>query len=200
MAHIFRNLPYMDHLMAYWYNFAVMFEAVFILTAIDAGTRVGRFFLQEMMGLVYPKFNDKEWWPGIILSSAVFTFLWGYLVYTGNISSIWPLFGLSNQLLAACALIVCTTMLLRLNRGVYALAVAIPGIFMVGVTFWAGYLQVFEQYWPQKQYLLAVLGLLVMFLMLLVLFGTFAKWKKLFAEKCLLKDAYGEPVRELAEE
>ncbi len=200
MAHIFRNLPYMDHLMAYWYNFAVMFEAVFILTAIDAGTRVGRFFLQEMMGLVYPKFNDKEWWPGIILSSAVFTFLWGYLVYTGNISSIWPLFGLSNQLLAACALIVCTTMLLRLNRGVYALAVAIPGIFMVVVTFGAGYLQVFEQYWPQKQYLLAVLGLLVMFLMLLVLFGTFAKWKKLFAEKRLLKDAYGEPVRELAEE
>ena len=200
MAHIFRNLPYMDHLMAYWYNFAVMFEAVFILTAIDAGTRVGRFFLQEMMGLVYPKFNDKEWWPGIILSSAVFTFLWGYLVYTGNISSIWPLFGLSNQLLAACALIVCTTMLLRLNRGFYALAVAIPGIFMVVVTFWAGYLQVFEQYWPQKQYLLAVLGLLVMFLMILVLFGTFAKWKKLFAEKRLLKDAYGEPVKELAEE
>lgn len=200
MAHIFRNLPYMDNLMAYWYNFAVMFEAVFILTAVDAGTRVGRFFLQEMMGTVYPKFNDKEWWPGIFISSAVFTFLWGYLVYTGNISSIWPLFGLSNQLLAACALIVCTTMLLRLNRGVYALAVAIPGVFMVVVTFWAGYLQVFEQYLPKGQYLLAALGSLVMGLMILVLTGAFGRWKELCKEKNLVKDAYGEPVKELAEE
>lgn len=119
-------------------------KPVFILTAVDAGTRVGRFFLQEMLGKAMPKFNDKEWMPGIVITSAVFTFLWGYLVYTGNISTIWPLFGLSNQLLAACALIVCTTMLLRLNRGKYTLAVAIPGIFMVVVTFWAGYLQVFD--------------------------------------------------------
>lgn len=200
MAHIFRNLPYMDHLMAYWYNFAVMFEAVFILTAIDAGTRVGRFFLQEMLGTVYSKFSDKEWLPGIVISSAIFTFLWGYLVYTGNISSIWPLFGLSNQLLAACALIVCTTMLLRLNRGVYALAAALPGLFMVVVTFWAGYLQVFEQYLPQEQYLLAVLGLSVMLLMILVLAGAFIKWRQLCREKVLVRDAYGESVKALAEE
>ena len=200
MAHIFRNLPYMDHLMAYWYNFAVMFEAVFILTAIDAGTRVGRFFLQEMLGTVYSKFSDKEWLPGIVISSAIFTFLWGYLVYTGNISSIWPLFGLSNQLLAACALIVCTTMLLRLNRGVYALAAALPGIFMVVVTFWAGYLQVFEQYLPQEQYLLAALGLSVMLLMVLVLAGAFVKWRQLCREKFLVRDAYGELVKALAEE
>ncbi len=200
MAHIFRNLPYMDHLMAYWYNFAVMFEAVFILTAIDAGTRVGRFFLQEMLGTVYSKFSDKEWLPGIVISSAIFTFLWGYLVYTGNISSIWPLFGLSNQLLAACALIVCTTMLLRLNRGVYALAAALPGLFMVVVTFWAGYLQVFEQYLPQEQYLLAVLGLSVMLLMILVLAGAFIKWRQLCREKVLVRNAYGESVKALAEE
>ncbi len=88
MAHIFKNLPFMDSLVAYWYNFAVMFEAVFILTAIDAGTRVGRFFLQEMMGKVFPKFANKEWMPGIVIASTIFTFLWGYLVYTGNISSI----------------------------------------------------------------------------------------------------------------
>ena len=186
--------------MAYWYNFAVMFEAVFILTAIDAGTRVGRFFLQEMLGTVYSKFSDKEWLPGIVISSAIFTFLWGYLVYTGNISSIWPLFGLSNQLLAACALIVCTTMLLRLNRGVYALAAALPGLFMVVVTFWAGYLQVFEQYLPQEQYLLAVLGLSVMLLMILVLAGAFIKWRQLCREKVLVRDAYGESVKALAEE
>jgi carbon starvation protein len=107
MAHIFNKIPYMDDVMAYWYNFAIMFEAVFILTAIDAGTRVGRFFLQEMIGRAIPKFNDKNWTPGIIISSLLFTFSWGYLVYTGNVSSIWPLFGISNQLLAACGLIVC---------------------------------------------------------------------------------------------
>ena len=200
MAHIFRNLPYMDHLVAYWYNFAVMFEAVFILTAVDAGTRVGRFFLQEMLGKAMPKFNDKEWMPGIVITSAVFTFLWGYLVYTGNISTIWPLFGLSNQLLAACALIVCTTMLLRLNRGKYTLAVAIPGIFMVVVTFWAGYLQVFEQYLPKDQNLLAILGCIVMFLMIVVLAGAFRKWIQLMRIKTTVKDAYGEEVKALAVE
>lgn len=200
MAHIFRNIPYMDHLVAYWYNFAVMFEAVFILTAVDAGTRVGRFFLQEMLGKVMPKFNEKEWMPGIVITSAIFTFLWGYLVYTGNISSIWPLFGLSNQLLAACALIVCTTMLLRLNRGKYTLAVAIPGIFMVIVTFWAGYLQVFTQYLPSEQTLLATLGLIVMFLMIVVLAGAFRKWIQLMRIKTLIKDEYGEEVKARAVE
>ena len=200
MAHIFRNIPYMDHLVAYWYNFAVMFEAVFILTAVDAGTRVGRFFLQEMLGKVMPKFNEKEWMPGIVITSAIFTFLWGYLVYTGNISSIWPLFGLSNQLLAACALIVCTTMLLRLNRGKYTLAVAIPGIFMVIVTFWAGYLQVFTQYLPSGQTLLATLGLIVMFLMIVVLAGAFRKWIQLMRITTLIKDEYGEEVKARAVE
>src|SRR5690606_32383377 len=77
MAHIFNKIPYMDDVMAYWYNFAIMFEAVFILTAIDAGTRVGRFFLQEMIGRAIPKFNDKNWIPGIIISSLIFTFSWG---------------------------------------------------------------------------------------------------------------------------
>ena len=200
MAHIFRNLPYMDQLVAYWYNFAVMFEAVFILTAVDAGTRVGRFFLQEMLGKVWPKFNNKEWLPGIVITSAVFTFLWGYLVYTGNISTIWPLFGLSNQLLAACALIVCTTMLLRLNRGKYTLAVAVPGIFMVVVTFWAGYLQVFTEYLPKGQNLLAGLGCLVMLLMIVVLAGAFRRWRQLMQIKTCVKDVYGEEVKALAVE
>ncbi len=200
MAHIFKNLPFMDSLVAYWYNFAVMFEAVFILTAIDAGTRVGRFFLQEMAGKVFPKFADKEWMPGIVITSTVFTFLWGYLVYTGNISSIWPLFGLSNQLLAACALIVCATMLLRLGRGKYTLAVSLPGLFMVAVTFWAGYLQVFEQYIPQKSYLLASLGLIVMIMMVFVLCGAFVKWYQLIKIKKCVKDEYGEQVKALVTE
>jgi len=176
MAHIFNSIPFMDEVMAYWYNFAIMFEAVFILTAIDAGTRVGRFFLQEMLGTVIPKFSDKNWTPGMLISGIIFTFCWGYLVYTGNVSSIWPLFGISNQLLAACGLIVCTTMLIRLNRGRYALCSAIPGILMAIITFWAGYVQVIDIYLPQRQYLLAGLAVLAMLLMAVVFAAAFRKW------------------------
>ncbi|MFC5874018.1 carbon starvation protein [Chryseobacterium arachidis] len=199
MAHIFNKIPYMDQLMAYWYNFAIMFEAVFILTAIDAGTRVGRFFLQEMLGSVIPKFNDKNWTPGIIISSLLFTFAWGYLVYTGNVSSIWPLFGISNQLLAACGLIVCTTMLIRLNRGKYALCSAIPGVFMAIITFWAGYIQVMTIYIPKEQYLLATLAVVAMVLMLIVFIGAFRKWYQLLKVDKTEIDFYGESVKELVE-
>ena len=189
----------MDQLTAYWYNFAIMFEAVFILTAIDAGTRVGRFFLQEMLGSVVPKFNDKNWIPGIIISSILFTFAWGYLVYTGNVNSIWPLFGISNQLLAACGLIVCTTMLIRMKRGKYALCSAIPGVFMAGITFWAGYIQVTAIYIPKGQYLLAVLAATAMILMLIVFIGAFRKWYQLLQINTTEIDHYGEPVKELVE-
>lgn len=199
MAHIFNKIPYMDQLMAYWYNFAIMFEAVFILTAIDAGTRVGRFFLQEMLGSVIPKFNDKNWTPGIIISSLVFTFAWGYLVFTGNVGSIWPLFGISNQLLAACGLIVCTTMLIRLNRGKYALCSAIPGVFMAVITFWAGYIQVTTIYIPKGQYLLASLAVIAMVLMLIVFIGAFRKWYQLLKINKSETDFYGEQVKELVE-
>lgn len=199
MAHIFDKVPFMDNVMAYWYNFAIMFEAVFILTAIDAGTRVGRFFLQEMLGSVIPAFKDKNWWPGVILCSAIFTFSWGYLVYTGNVSSIWPLFGISNQLLAACGLIVCTTMLIRMNRKKYALCAAIPGIFMAIITFWAGYVQVKDIYLPNEQYLLASLAGIAMLLMGIVFIGTFIRWSQLFKVKELKVDMYGEEVKELVE-
>lgn len=197
MAHIFHRIPMMDELMAYWYNFAVMFEAVFILTAIDAGTRVGRFFLQEMLGSVIPRFRDKDWIPGVVIASLLFTCAWGYLVYTGNVSSIWPLFGISNQLLAACALIVCTTMLLRLNRGKYALVSAIPGLFMAGITFWAGYVQVTDIYLPGGQYLLASLAILAMVLMLVVFIGAFRKWYRLMGLPADKVDSYGETVKEV---
>lgn len=199
MAHIFDSIPFMDDVMAYWYNFAIMFEAVFILTAIDAGTRVGRFFLQEMLGSVIPKFNDKNWMPGILISSLLFTFSWGYLVYTGNVSSIWPLFGISNQLLAACGLIVCTTMLIRMNRGRYALCAAIPGVFMAIITFWAGYEQVVNIYLPREQYLLASLAMVAMVLMLIVFINTFKRWYHLLRIKGEKIDYYGDSVKELVE-
>lgn len=199
MAHIFNKIPFMESLMAYWYNFAIMFEAVFILTAIDAGTRVGRFFLQEMLGGVFPKFNDKNWMPGIIISSLLFTFSWGYLVFTGNVSSIWPLFGISNQLLAACGLIVCTTMLIRMNRARYALCSAIPGVFMAIVTFWAGYEQIKNVYLPKEQYLLSGLAFLAMLLMLIVFINTFKRWSALLKINTTQIDYYGDSVKELVE-
>lgn len=199
MAHIFAKIPFMDEMMSYWYNFAIMFEAVFILTAIDAGTRVGRFFLQEMFGTIIPRFNDKNWWPGILISSVLFTFCWGYLVFTGNVSSIWPLFGISNQLLAACGLIVCTTMLIRLNRGKYALYTAIPGVFMAIITFWAGYLQVIDIYIPQEQYLLAILAIFAMLLMSIVFFGAFRRWYRLLSTSGKFVDHYGEEVKQLVD-
>lgn len=197
MAHIFNTIPFMDEVMAYWYNFAIMFEAVFILTAIDAGTRVGRFFLQEMLGGVIPKFRNKDWMPGVLIASFLFTFSWGYLVYTGNVSSIWPLFGISNQLLAACGLIVCTTMLIRLNRGKYALCSAIPGVFMAVITFWAGYVQVMDIYLPNGQYLLASLAILAMLLMAVVFVSAFRKWHHLIGLPADKRDTHGETVKEL---
>lgn len=152
-----------------------------------------------MLGSVMPKFNDKNWIPGIIISSAAFTFAWGYLVFTGNVSSIWPLFGISNQLLAACGLIVCTTMLIRMNRGKYALCAAIPGVFMALITFWAGYLQVTSIYIPKGQYLLAGLAIVAMVLMLIVFVGAFRKWYELLKIDTVKTDYYGEQVKELVE-
>ena len=153
-----------------------------------------------MLAQVFPKFDDKHWMPGIILTSALFTGAWGYLVYTGDISTIWPLFGISNQLLAACGLIIATTMLIRMNRGKLVLLTAIPGLFMALITFWAGYLQVTGIYIPTEKYLLAALAVIVMFLMLIVFSGTLSRWKYLFSIKQTVKDTFGEDVLELVEE
>ena len=200
MAHIFSKIPFMEDLMAYWYHFAIMFEAVFILTAVDAGTRVGRFFLQEMMGKVWPKFADKEWWPGIIITSVIFTGAWGYLVYSGDIGSIWPLFGICNQLLASVTLLIGTTVILRMNKTQYAWITGVPGVFMTIITFWAGIWLVVNQYLPAAQYLLAVLSVLVMFLMLFVIVGTVRRWIVLLGIHTTVKDEYGDEVKVLVAE
>ncbi|PKN08299.1 MAG: carbon starvation protein A [Deltaproteobacteria bacterium HGW-Deltaproteobacteria-8] len=202
MAYIFSAVPFMKGLMGYWYHFAIMFEAVFILTAVDTGTRVGRFFLQEMIGAFIPKFDDKRWWPGVIITSGIFTASWGYLVYTGDIRSIWPLFGMSNQLLAASGLIIGTTMLIRMNKAKYAWLTAVPGIIMAFITMYAGYLQLTNGYLkPGKEnYLLATLAVIIMILMVIVFAGAFMRWRELLAIKTTQKDEYGMTVVALAEE
>lgn len=179
MAYIFASVPFMKGLMAYWYHFAIMFEAVFILTAVDTGTRVGRYLLQEMIGKVIPKFAEKKWMPGIISTSFLFTLAWGYLVYTGDITTIWPLFGMSNQLLATCGLIVGTTMILRMGKAKYAWVTAVPGLLMVPVTMSAGYLNIVSNFLPKGLYLLVVMSIILMVLMTIVFIAAFRKWYQL---------------------
>jgi carbon starvation protein len=186
--------------MAYWYHFAIMFEAVFILTAVDTGTRVGRFFLQEMIGLVFPKFLERGWWPGIIITSAVFVSSWGYLVVTGSISTIWPLFGMCNQLLASSGLIIVTTMIIRMNKAKYAWITAVPGIAMAFVTMYAGYLLLVTLYLPQRMYLLATLAMVIMILMVVVFVGAFRRWAELLKIKTPVWDASGDQVLEVVPE
>jgi carbon starvation protein len=194
MAYIFSSVPFMKGLASYWYHFAIMFEAVFILTAVDTGTRVGRYMLQEMLGKVFPKLDEKKWIPGIILTSFLFTGAWGYLVYTGDIATIWPLFGMSNQLLATSALIICTTMLIRMGKARYAWVTAVPGIFMIPVTMTAGYLNIVNNYWPKQDWLKVGLSVTLMILMTLVFIEAFRKWFELLRVKELVKDKYGELV------
>jgi carbon starvation protein len=199
MAYIFSTIPFMRSMMAYWYHFAIMFEAVFILTAVDAGTRVGRYLLQEMLGKLSPRFLDNKWTPGVIITSLLFTSAWGYLVYTGDISTIWPLFGMSNQLLATCALIVGTTMLIRLGKAKYAWVSAIPGVFMIPVTMSAGYLNVTQNFLPKGLYLLAFLSVVLMLLMTIVFIAAFVRWYRLLQVTERVEDAHGELVVETLE-
>jgi carbon starvation protein len=190
----------MKGLMGYWYHFAIMFEAVFILTAVDTGTRVGRFFLQEMVGKFVPKFSEKKWIPGIILTSFFFTFAWGYLVYTGDITTIWPLFGMSNQLLAASALIIGTVIIIRLGRIKYAWITAVPGVFMALVTMIAGYENIVFNYLPKGMYFLSALSVIIMVLMFVVFIGAFKRCSELMEVKTPVLDKYGKKVLALVEE
>ena len=194
MAFIFDSIPHMKNLMKYWYHFAIMFEAVFILTAVDAGTRVGRFLLQEMFGKIIPKFNETLWIPGIVITGGIFSFLWGYLVYTGNISTLWPLFGMSNQLLASSALIIVTAMLIRMGKARYMWVTAVPGLFLGFVTMYAGYLNITDVYLPKKLYVLATLATAVMVMMVIVIVGTFKRWIELLQIKERMQDIWGDKV------
>jgi carbon starvation protein len=200
MAYIFSSIPFMKGLMSYWYHFAIMFEAVFILTAVDTGTRVGRFFLQEMVGKVFPKFLEKRWMPGIIITSFLFTGAWGYLVYTGDITTIWPLFGMSNQLLASCALIIGTTMLIRMGKVKYCWMTAVPGIVMAITTLYAGYLNITLNYLPKQNYLLAILSVIVMVLVTIIFASAAKRWYDLLQIELPVTDAYGDLVLEVVEE
>jgi carbon starvation protein len=151
MAYIFSSIPGMKHLMSYWYHFAIMFEALFILTTIDAGTRIGRFLLQDAIGKVYKPFRKESWLPGNLITSALIVLAWGYFIYTGSVSTIWPMFGTANQLLATIALAIGTSFIINRGRAKYAWVTILPMAFVGITTMTAAYLNIKNIYFPQAR-------------------------------------------------
>ena len=149
MAMIFSALPGMQGLLAYWYHFAIMFEALFILTTIDSGTRVGRFLLQEALGKIYAPFARPDWLPGAFAATGLLVGAWGYFIYTGQIDTIWPMFGVANQLLGCVALAVATTVLIAQGKTRYTWVTVAPLIFLATNTLYGGFLNIRDNYWPK---------------------------------------------------
>lgn len=180
MAQIFAGIPGMKHLMSYWYHFAIMFEALFILTTVDTGTRVARYITQEIIGKFIRPFHDQKWIPGIIISSALVVIAWGYLVYNGDIATIWPMFGVANQLLATTALVIGTTIILKSNKNKrYALVTFLPMLFMLATTVTAGVENIFYNYLPQGTFngnLNALLSIIMLVLVLIIVVDASIKW------------------------
>jgi carbon starvation protein len=149
MAYIFSSIPGLKHLMSYWYHFAIMFEALFILTTIDAGTRIGRFIIQESLGKIYKPFGRTNWLPGNLLASGIMVTAWGWFIYTGSISTIWPMFGTANQLLATIALGIGTSFIINHGLARYSWMTIIPMLFVGITTLTAGFMNITNIYMPQ---------------------------------------------------
>jgi carbon starvation protein len=202
MAQIFRGLPGMDRLMGYWYHYAIMFEALFILTTIDAGTRVARYVLQELLGKLHKPFGNTAWWPGNLITSFFVVLGWGYLIYTGNISTVWPMFGTGNQLLATIALAVATTFLINMGKPKYAWITAVPMCFVGVTTVSAGVLSIKNIFWPLTSqpgqaftgYLDSTLMTIFIAGVVLVVFDAVRRWILVLKGAPVPQEAFGPPL------
>ena len=150
MAHIISSVVGGKTMMAFWYHFAILFEALFILTAVDAGTRAGRFMLQDLIGVAVPAFKDTASWGPSIVATGLCVAAWGFFLYQGvtdplgGVNTLWPLFGISNQMLAAIALTLCTVVIFKMKRERYALVTIVPTLWLVACTLTAGLQKVFS--------------------------------------------------------
>ncbi|OPY90909.1 MAG: Carbon starvation protein A [Syntrophus sp. PtaU1.Bin208] len=180
MAHIFSNIGEgLRHTMKYWFQFIIMFEALFILTTIDAGTRVARYILQDVLGYVYKPLSRKDWMPGAVMTSALVSLAWGYLLYTGDVSSIWPMFGATNQTLSAVALAIGTTIIFRIGRKkVYALITFVPCALITVTTLAAGVMNI-QTYASKGQMLNLWLSVAIIALVLIIIADNIRVWLKL---------------------
>ncbi len=183
-AQIFTGIPGMRGLMSYWYHFAIMFEALFILTTIDAGTRISRFLVQEFVGKLWKPMEKADWLLGSLVSTGVVVFAWVYFIWTGSIGTIWPMFGTANQLLAAVALAVASSAIINAGRVKYAWVTLVPMLFVSLTTLIAGWENITDNYFPLIQssstapqgLINTLLTSLIMLCAVIILFEAFRRW------------------------
>ncbi|HEX8119356.1 MAG TPA: carbon starvation CstA 5TM domain-containing protein, partial [Pyrinomonadaceae bacterium] len=186
IAKIFDGVPGLAGLMKYWYHFAIMFEALFILTTIDTGTRVARFLVGEFLGRFYRKLEEPTWMPGAVLTTALVVAGWAAFIWSGSISTIWPMFGIANQLLAAVALCVATTVIVNSGRARYAWTTIAPLAFVATTTLVAGWKSITDNFWPLAQkpetaaqgYINTALTAVLMAAAVIIIFDSVRRWTR----------------------
>ncbi|MBI4854615.1 MAG: carbon starvation protein A [Acidobacteria bacterium] len=192
MAQIFSSLPGMKGLLSYWYHFAIMFEALFILTTIDTGTRVARFLVQEFIGRFYEPFEKPDSLVGSLTATSLVVIGWAYFIYTGSVSTIWPMFGIANQLLAVIALAVGTTIIIKSGRVKYVWVTVLPMLFVATTTLTAGYFSIIDIFYPKHNfqgYLNIALTLIMMNCVMIILADCAWQWWQSLNTKALIAKA-----------
>jgi carbon starvation protein len=199
IAKIFDGIPGLSGFMKYWYHFAIMFEALFILTTIDTGTRVARFLVGEFGGRFYQKLEEPNWLPGSIVTSALVVTAWAAFIWSGSISTIWPMFGIANQLLAAVALCVATTIIINSGKAKYSWVTILPLSFVGSTTLVAGWKSITDIFWPLTQkpetalqgYINVSLTAIIMVAAIVILIDSIRRWLNLHKKP--------EPISDLAQ-
>jgi carbon starvation protein len=190
-AQIFAGIPGLKGLMSYWYHFAIMFEALFILTTIDAGTRVARFLVQEFFGRIWKPMERTDWIPGAIISTGLVVFAWAYFIWTGSISTIWPMFGTANQLLACVALAVASSAIINAGKVRYLWVTLVPLVFVAVTTLTACWLNITDNYMPlisvpgkeTQGYVNVILTIIMMVCAVIVLIEALRRWYRVLIKK-----------------